>query len=189
MSETLPKHEPATFVAGDTVKWTKRTVALKQHRDPADGWTLTYTLTSADTRHDVTATDNGDGDHLVTIAASASTDYPPGIYHWNAFVAKSGERFHVGSGTLCVEPDYEDLARADARAWCRRVLDAIEAAMEGKATSDQLTFSVQGTSISRMSWNQMFLARDRLRAECLRLERAERMAKGLGHTGRVLVRL
>lgn len=189
MAESIPTHEPEALTAGDTVKWTRRVVVLGEHRDPADSWVLTYYITNANDNKSVVATDNGDGSHLVTIPAATTSKWAPGLYTWMGFVAKAAERFGIGHGTVCVEPDFATIDRRDARSWAKRTLDAIEAVMENKATADQSSMSIGGTTLSRMSWAEMMEARDRLRREFLAEERADRISKGLGHPGRILVRL
>jgi hypothetical protein len=50
----------------------------------------------------------------------------------------------------------------DLRSQNRRTLDALNAMLEGKATRDQTSLSINGRSISRMSWPELLAARDNI---------------------------
>lgn len=182
---SIPSIEPKTVVAGDTVQWTRS----EPNYLPEDGWTLAYVFTSAVEVFSVTATDNGDRTHLATISAATSAAFAPGEYRWQASVSKAAERHTVAWGATEVLADYASSPPADTRSTARRLLDAVEAALETRASSDQLSYSVGGVSISKMGLAEMMVARSKLRAEVAREKAAERIAQGLGHRGNIRVRL
>lgn len=188
MAETLPKYTPDAIMAGATAKWTLRTTALGQHRDPADSWTLTYQLTSADSEITFSGSDNGDGSHLITLAKATTAAYPPGVYTHVAYVDDGTERFYIEQGSICIEPDPADMGPTDRRSWAVRVLAAVEATIEGKATSDQASLSIAGRSISRYTPEELMVWRDRLKVEVGQEQAAERIAKGLGGGQSIRVR-
>lgn len=177
--------EPASFVAGDTVQWIKTVSDYL----PADGWVLAYTWSSAGATFSVTASDNGDGRYLVDIPAATSIGYAPGEYKWQANVTLALERHTVDWGSMRVSPDYASTAPQDSRTTARRLLDAVEAALEGRADTDQLSYSVGGVSISRMTLSEMLAARNQLKAEVGREDHWERVRNGLGSPQNILVRL
>ncbi len=147
MTASIPKKEPDSFVAGDTVKWTKY---LSDYL-PSDGWTLKYIFVSDAAQETVTGTDNGDGSHLLTIAAATSAGYAAGIQYWQAYVTDGTDRYKVAEGRVEVKPDFESQTNGyDARSHIKKVLDALEATILGKASKDQMSYSIAGRSLDRM---------------------------------------
>jgi len=180
MSE-IPTQEPAVIAAGDTAKWR---ISLPDYPASA-GWTLSYTLVRAATR--ITFSASADGDrHLVNVAASTTTGWTAGAYTWRAQVSKSGEVYTVGSGTLTVQPSFA--AATDARSHARKVLDAIEAVIEGRATSEVGEYQIAGRSLKYIPLPELLKLRDSYSAEVQREEAAQRLARGLPDKRRVFVR-
>lgn len=148
MTATTPTKEPDVFTAGDTVKWTK---SFSDYL-PADSWVLTYALVIASTRIILTATDNGDGSHLITVSAADSAGYAAGIYHWQAYATKGTERYQVGKGRLEIKPDFASQSTGyDNTSHVKNVLDALEATILGKASKDQMSYTINGTTVARMT--------------------------------------
>lgn len=148
MTTSIPTQEPQVFTAGDTVKWKK----YLGDYTPVDGWTLSYAMVMSGSQKTVTATDNGDGSHLVTINAADSGNYNAGIYHWQAYVSKGSERYQVGYGRFEVKPDFSSKTTGyDNTSHVKNVLDALEATILGKASKDQLSYTINGTTVGRMS--------------------------------------
>jgi len=99
MAATTPTIEPYELIAGDTLKFDKTVVDYT----PADGWSLSYSFRSnTGTGFDISATSNTN-DYSVTVAASTTTGYTAGVYAWQAYVTKSGERYLVDSGKLVIK--------------------------------------------------------------------------------------
>lgn len=57
----------------------------------------------------------------------------------------------------------------DNKEHCERVLEAIEATIERRATSDHLSYSIDGKSITKMSMEDLFKFRDKYKLEVERL--------------------
>jgi len=156
MTASIPTKEPTEITAGDTWTWSR---SLSDYL-ASDSWTLSYALVNVDNLITITATADGD-DHLVEVAAATTAGYAPGSYNWQAYVIKSGERYQVDSGVLEVKPNFaEQTAGYDGRSHVKKVLDALDALIEGKATSDQLAYSIAGRSISKMSPEELIKWRD-----------------------------
>lgn len=158
MSATLPTIEPAVVTAGDTITWKK---SLPDY--PADGgWALSYALLSSAGKISITTTASG-VDHLVSITAATSAGWAAGTYQWQAYAthATSG-RFLVGTGSLVVKPNFAAISAAtDTRSHVKKVLDAIEAVLEGTATTDQQDLTIDGTRIVRRSIADLLVLRSR----------------------------
>ncbi len=134
----IPTTEPLSFHAGDTVKW------KKSHDDyPATSWTLKYFFVILTDQKIITASPDGT-DFLITITAVASAGYVVGRYSYQARVENvGGDKTTVGEGTIKVKPNLEAASSgADYRSHVKAVLDALEATILGKASSDQLSFSM-----------------------------------------------
>lgn len=187
MAATIPTEVPGVIRIGDTVKFTR---AWGDYL-PADSWTLTFYMVRDDggDQREWDATDNGDGTHLVTIAATGSPgsdDLTAGTWEYVERVSKSGEVYTLASGRLEVLPNLT--ASIDRRTHAKKVLDALNAAIEGRASNDQLSLSIGDRSISRMSLSEQVSLRDKYKAEVLREEQSERIANGLGHKGKIGIR-
>lgn len=177
-------NEPMQLVAGDTLKF-------KRHWDDYEppGWTLTYYLVKDGKQITITATDNGDGYHLVDVKPSTTSAWSPGRYQWQAVVADGTDRYKVDEGTIEVLADYAQQSSGfDARTHVKKTLDAIEAVIESRATRDQESVEINGRSLRRTSLPDLLKLRDRYKAEYQREVQAERLRNGLGTNGRVLVR-
>lgn len=130
-----------------------------------------------------------DGDaYRLQIAAAAAT-WPPGDYSWSAWVERAAERFPVGAGTVAVAPDPTAIgAGYDGRSQARRMLDAVEATLEGRATSATAEYEIAGRKMRYIPLPELLTLRDRLRADVAREDAAAAVAAGLAPRGRLYVR-
>lgn len=181
MTQSIPTQEPATIAPGDTVKWSR---TLPDY--PAnDGWVLSYELVNAAQRYTITAAASG-ADHLATVSAATTGAYVAGTYDWRARVTKAGEVYTVGTGRITVPVSFG--AAADARTQARRTLEAIEATLEGRATSATAEYEIAGRKIRFIPLADLLVLRDRYRMDVAREDAATRSAAGLSNPGRIFVR-
>ena len=175
---------PSSFVQGDTVTWTRSFTDYPA----SDGWALTYAFVR--TGDQQTATGSADGDEFdVTITAANSASFSTGEYKWQEYVTKGAERHTTAEGTVQVELNLVDQTTGyDGRTHNEKVLDAIKAAVEGRADQTQASYSVStsagSTSISHMTHDELIRA---LRIYEGRVER-ERRTAGEQNRGKVNVR-
>lgn len=160
MAFTVPEIEPLELTAGDRAQW-KRT---DLDDFPADEWTLTYYLRSnqAGGQIDITAVADGT-DFEVDESTTNTAAYTPGVYYWSAFVSKAGDRKLVGQGRLVIKENPSDISYpVDRRTHARRTLEAIEATIEGRATTDQqrYVFQAVGRSVDRVPIADLLKFRD-----------------------------
>lgn len=174
--------EPIQFTAGDTVRWCK----FLEDYLAGDGWVVTYALRGASVI-DLTAAASGD-DHLITITAAESAEFAAGNYWWQSYATKAGERFQVDTGNLTIKENLAAATTFDGRSHVKKVLDALEATIAGKASRDQLSYSIAGRSLSRMSAEDVITWRDKYRAEYQQEVKAEKIRKGLGNNSIIRVR-
>ncbi|QDF14252.1 head-to-tail joining protein [Dinoroseobacter phage vB_DshS-R4C] len=144
---TVSIHPPATLVAGDSWAWEAGAV-FEDHPDP---WAASYVLRPEAGGDPVTV--SGGLEVLAPVfrlPASVTADLPPGEWTWFAVAvdATTDARAVLAQGRVTVIPD--PLAGTeDRRTPARRILAAIEATLEGRATKDADTYSIEGRSITR----------------------------------------
>lgn len=159
---------PLRLIAGDSLAL--RLPAAGEDYPSADGWTVAMALAPASggALTSVSGTDDGDA-WLINLTASASAALTAGQYDWVIRASRSGERATIQRGTLTVEADVA--ANVDRRSHARRVLDLIEAAIEGRASDVDLEYVFDnGRSVKMMGHDELFRMRDRYRREVAREE-------------------
>lgn len=162
MSQTIPSTEPQEITAGDTIKWTK---SLSDY-PASDSWVLSYALVQDGTQIQITSSASGD-DHAVVVAASTSANYTAGTYSWQSYVTKGLERYSVDAGIIEILPNFDDQSSGyDDRSHAKKTLDALESVIEGKASKDQMAYTIGGRSLSKMTPQDLIFWRDHYRAEC-----------------------
>ena len=187
-STNYPETEPSQIIAGDRAAW-KRT-DLGTDYAPAS-YSLKYSARledSGSTEIEITASESG-SDYIVEVGQSTTAAYTAGVYHWQAYITRTSdsERVTVDSGTWEIKAN-RDAATTDPRNHVKKVLDAIESVIEGRASKDQESYSIQGRSLSRTPIAELITLRDKYRAEWVREQRAERIKNNLGHSGVIKVR-
>lgn len=185
MAAEIPDIEPDSFIAGDTVKWTKSTADY-----PAPIWTLTYEFRGT-ARHTVVCTANG-SDFLATISATVSATFTPGDYAWFAQVSFGSEKYTIGSGTVSVKTNPSIGTEAqDRRSHAKKMLDAIEAMMEGNASREEMQYEVSlpGGSLRRLWFctkEDLIKFHSHYAALVRQEQNAERLAQGKPSRNRIL---
>lgn len=175
---TVLSNIPAKITAGESVSWS---VTLGDFPASA-GWVITYTLVKSDTRIQIVSTADGDA-HLVEIPFAVTADYDAGEYHYQAHVSNTVERYQVGEGVIEVVPDFatKDTGH-DGRSHVKKVLDALEAVIENRASKTQMVQEVAGVQIQHMTTDQIIKLRDQYFSKYMR----ERAAAGRGKTRRII---
>jgi hypothetical protein len=165
--DNYPTQEPDLLVVGD--RWTWRRPDLAATYDPAD-YALTYEYHEdsgggGNHKFSITATETTD-DYIIEIASATTAAYATGDFHWYAFITRSSdsERIAVDDGYAKIELNFAD-TNADHRSHAKKVLDAIEAVIENRASQDQMSYSIAGRSLARMSIDDLMTFRNRYRAE------------------------
>lgn len=181
MSPPILTSEPSSINAGDTAKWL---ISLADY-PASDGWALAYTLVNASTRITFSAAAQGD-DHLVNIAPATTNGWAVGDYDYRAVASLSGESYTVRSGRISIKPAFS--AAVDVRSHARRTLEAIEATLEGRASSATAEYEIAGRKMKYIPVPELMVLRDRFRADVRNEDAAARVASGAANPGRVFVR-
>ena len=126
------------------------------------------------------------------ILIAASEKYAAGIYTYQAYVVKPvspTEKYTIETGQIEILPNISAAdSQVDFRSHAKKVLDALESLIEGKATSDAASYSIAGRSISKMTpeelikWRSFYLSE--YQTEC----DAKAIAKGLESPRRIGIR-
>lgn len=134
---TTPTNEPREIRAGVTWEWRREDLSTDY---PADGgWTLTYWLKKTGaTPGNLSIVAAASGKFFaVSVLAATTAAYAAGEYTWTALVTKAAETREVDSGKLTILPRYDVAANLDDRSHAVKVLQAIEAVIENRASSTQ----------------------------------------------------
>ena len=189
MAITIPETEPLEFYSGETVKW-KRT-DLSDYQAPT--WTLYYTLQKTGTRIQFNSSQDGStASHLISLTPATTAGYTAGLYHWVVEARDGTDVYVVDEGYLEIKTDFaEQSSGYDDRSVAKKMVDAYESLFSNQITNstlEQLSYSIAGRSISKMSASE-------IRTEYLRWKRLYqqekddlRIANGLGTRKRILTR-
>lgn len=174
---STPEKVPAKLVAGDTWAWTRD---LPEYPRPT--WTATYYFENKAKTFNVAGSGSGSV-HSFSIAAATTVGFPAGRYFYRLRVSDGTTVQTIEEGFSEVAFDPAAPGTRDTRTWARRTLEALEATIEGRATSDQLSMSIAGRSLSRLQPAELMDWRDRLREEVRAEDQAA--AAGLGRNIKV----
>lgn len=165
--DNYPTQEPDLLVVGD--RWTWRRPDLVADYPTAD-YALTYEFMcdsggGGSHKFTITATETTD-DYIIEVSQDVTEHYHVHHYKWYAFITRTSdsERIAIDNGITQLVADYA-ASTADQRSHAKKVLDAIQATIEGRASQDQMSYSIAGRSLSRMSIDDLLTFRNRYRAE------------------------
>lgn len=166
-STYYPTTEPNELQLGDFWAW-KRTDLSTDY--PTASYSLSYEFNLIDgatvSNFTLTATESNN-DYI--IESTNTTSYAKGEYNWIAYITRSSDtaRIKIGEGFTEVQDNYATTT-ASVRSHAKKVLDAIEAVIENRATMDQSSMSIAGRSLSRLTVDELMLFRDRYKTEYLK---------------------
>lgn len=153
--------EPSKFTAGDFLNWIREydTVSYidkdgsKNYLSSTDS-TLVYVFRNKDNKIEIQASSTNQ-DYEVLVQSTTSQGYAPGLYYWSAVVTNTTgvvqRQWTVDSGMCEIfdNPNNAGMIEYDGRSHVKKVLDALEAAIEGRAekqTLDWISYSIAGRS-------------------------------------------
>lgn len=179
------------IMAGETLKFRK---SFPDYSPATD--TLVIDLVTDGFKTSVTATDYGDGSYQVDVGYATTDDWPPGRYHYQAYITvgdggeDDGVRRMVLQGSFKISPKFSDMNSGhDNRSHVKKVLDLLEATIEGKASQDQLSYSIAGRSLARMSPIELLDWRQRYQTEYKKELAMEKINAGLGTGNKIKARI
>lgn len=159
--------EPNELQLGDFWAW-KRTDLSTDY--PTASYTLSYEFNLVDgstvSNFSLTATESNN-EYIIEV--SNTTSYTAGEYNWIAYITRSSDsaRIKLSEGFTEIQENYATTT-SSVRSHAKKVLDAIEAVIENRATMDQSSMSIAGRSLSRLTIDELLQFRDRYKAEYLK---------------------
>lgn len=133
----IATNEPFELRAG--VQWEWRREDLSGDFPASGGWALKYWFKKTGAvpgNFSIDATASG-AFFAVTVLAATTSAYVAGDYTWAAIVTKAAELRQIDTGRLKILPRYDQAANLDDRSHERKMLEAIEAVIQARATSTQ----------------------------------------------------
>lgn len=144
---SIPTSTPSEIIAGDSIAWT---ITLDDYPASA-GYSLSYALVKSGALIGIASSPDGD-DHAVSLSAATTAGYAAGIYDYQAYVTLDADRYKVEDGSITVKPNFAaQTSGYDNRSHAKKVLDAIDSLLEGKAASDVSSYSIAGRSLTKYS--------------------------------------
>ena len=131
---------------------------------PAPDWELTAILRGP-ALINLTAVASGTR-HMFSETAATTGAWQPGLYAVSVR-AKSGDDVHeVEAGQVTIAADLVGIQEThDPRGHAQRTLAAIEVVIEGRATRDQQSYTINGRTLVRTSIADLLMLRDRYKKE------------------------
>lgn len=147
---------PERFIQGDLLDLG---IVLPDY--PASDYTLSWALVTPTGQVQIVAQEVGD-DYQLYVPSVFTAAFPYGEYDWQAYVTDiAGNRTTVGEGFIYIRPDFDQLgAGFDASTHVKKVLDAIEAVLEQRATKDQEGYTIEGRQLSRTKIGDLLKLRE-----------------------------
>lgn len=169
---------PSVLYAGDKLEFTESDSTYKA----SAGWTMKYDIIHP-TATKITLVSVADGDnHKFTITSVASAAYTIGEYRFLRYAAKDSTYEHLDRGPVEVKADIRTLANYDFRTHAQKVLDAIEANIEGVASKAQrsIQIAVRGSSRALEYWPlaDLYVLRNTYKQEVENERRQDLIAQG-----------
>ena len=183
-----PEGEPTQIVVGDFIQWKKSDI-VEDYPTATHSAEYVARITGGGSNEIKLAGTEATGYYLFTVDSTTSSDFAVGRYHWQLEITEtaSGNRLVIERGEFEAIPDL-DVNQSDPRTHSDIMLAKIETILEGKADSDVGSYSIAGRSLTKMSFDELMIARDRYKREVLQHRREELIKRGKASANTVKVR-
>ena len=179
-SVNFPTNVPDILYVGDNFLWKRDLTDY-----PVADYALTYSfrlLTSTATEIALGSsviTESDTSVYTINVPSSTTTGYTKGDYTYQEYITKSAssERLVINKGYITIKSNL-DADTGDARSSARIILQALEATMENRATIDQMSMSIAGRSLSRMSPAELNTWKSHYKALVSKEDKKSRQDKG-----------
>lgn len=164
---------PAKIPAGVTVE-----IPVTLTAYPAPAWQLALALRGPGVIDLQSAPDGAT--HIFSETATVTADWVPGAYWWQLRATDGTDVVEVGTGQTTIAADLSKITEPhDGRSHAEKVLSAIEAVIEGRASVDQQAYTIQGRSLQRTPLADLLTLRAKYRAEVRAEQQAARRGQSL----------
>jgi len=180
--------QPETIVIGDYLLW-KRSDLVDDYPVASHSMEYVARITGGGSTEIKVAATTGTGTYVFEVASATSATYIAGFYHWQleATETSSGNRVVLERGTFTAVEDL-DINGADPRSHAEIMIAKIESILQGKADADVSSYSINGRSLTKMSFQDLIDARNFYRQEHQKELQKERADAGENTGSTVLVR-
>lgn len=176
---------PTQLTAGDKWEWE---LTLSDYADAVYSVYLYLAPVGGGSVLSYLHTQSAGGAFTITVASATTAAVSAGDYRATlAAIDSSSNRTTVSTGQIKVLPN-PATTTADTRTHARKTLDAIRAVIEGRATLDQSSMSVNGRSISRTPISELLTLENRY-AQLVKQEEAALSIANGGKPRQIQVRL
>lgn len=176
----------ASLIAGDSLEIIKRYIDF-----PASaGWALKLRLVPvAAALVPIELAADASEDTFKIIAGSGTTSgWAPGLYNWSLQVSKDDYRQTLDQGQLTIRPDPATLtAGSDTRGHLEKVIAAIEAMIENRASRTEQEYTIADRAIKHIPIPELLVWRDRYKFQ-LAQEKAGASGKPIGRGRKIYTR-
>jgi len=166
--------QPEKIVIGDYLLW-KRTDLVSDY--PLADYSMEYVarITGGGSNEIKVAATETNGTYVFEVDSVTSATYVAGFYHWQLEVTKTatGDRVVIETGTFTAVEDL-DVNGADPRTHAEIMIGKIESILQGKADADVASYSINGRSLTKMSFTDLIDARNFYRQEYAKERQKER---------------
>ena len=184
-----PEGAPTQIVVGDFIQWKKANIA-QDYPTATHSAEYVARITGGGANEIKVAATEVDGYYLFTIDSATSADFVVGQYHWQLEITQtsSGNRIVVERGEFEAIPDL-DVNNTDPRVHAEKMVPLIETILEAKAAGgDVSSYSINGRSANKMTYEELIEARDYYKAELNRHRRELLIKRGKASANTVKVR-
>jgi F0F1-type ATP synthase epsilon subunit len=166
-STNYPTTEPSELQLGDFWAWKKTDLSDDY---PTADYSLSYEFNIIDGATAVNFTlSASESNNEYVIETTDTSSYTKGEYNWVSYITRASDsaRIKISEGFTEIQDNYATTA-ASVRSHAKKVLDAIEAVIENRATMDQSSMSIAGRSLSRLTIDELLTFKNRYKAEYLK---------------------
>jgi len=152
--------EPLEIQVGDSISWVRRAVIAYSVNDDgtpeetaikaSEGWTLKFVAVGKLGVISITASADTEcvDDFIFTATATTTAAYAVGDYQWQLVATKTTTRYTIAVGRVTLIDNIAGRsALYDNRSHAKKVLDAIEAVLEGRASRQDQAYTIAGRSL------------------------------------------
>ena len=179
---------PETIIIGDYLLW-KRTDLVDDYPLATHSMEYVARITGGGSTEIKVAATESNGTYVFEVDSATSAGYTAGFYHWQLEVTEtaSSNRAVLERGTFTAIEDL-DVNGADPRSHAEIMISKIESVLQGKADADVASYSINGRSLTKMSFTDLIDARNFYRQEYAKERQKERALAGENTGATILVR-
>ena len=157
--EAVGGYIPKNIVAGVTLE-----IPITLTAYTAPDWSLSLIMRGPDAIN-LSSVDDGSS-HKITATATVSAAWVPGTYWFSLRAVDGVDVVEIEDGKIEITPDLGiQVAGYDGRGHVEKVLEAIEAVIEGRASKDQERYRINNRELQRTPINDLIALREKYRAE------------------------